>query len=101
MEGIRILILYLAVPSLLFSVLRQILSRSKKDEGSNQKFPGPAQFPFIGRVHDLDRFCMWILCIRVSDSGISYYYAGVSRTAMISRNEMKRVSWSLTAETLT
>ncbi|KAI1335587.1 cytochrome P450 [Xylariaceae sp. FL0016] len=57
MESVRLLILYLAVPSLLFSVLRQILSWRKN--ATNKIFPGPQQFPVIGRVHDLDRFCMW------------------------------------------
>ncbi|KAI0135359.1 cytochrome P450 [Daldinia grandis] len=59
MEGIRLVILYLAVPSLLFSVLRQILSSIKRDNGSSKTLPGPQQFPIVGRVHDLDRFCMW------------------------------------------
>ncbi|KAI0102927.1 cytochrome P450 [Nemania sp. FL0031] len=59
MEGIRLIILYLAVPSLLISVLRRIIS-SRRNAGSSKKvFPGPQQFPFVGRVHDLDRFQMW------------------------------------------
>jgi hypothetical protein len=61
MENVRLVVLYIAVPSLLFSILRQILSQRKRNaEGSGKTaFPGPRQFPFIGRVHDLDRFCMW------------------------------------------
>ncbi|KAI1652882.1 cytochrome P450 [Daldinia decipiens] len=59
MEGIRLVILYLAVPSFLFSVLRQILSSIKRNNGSSKTIPGPQQFPIVGRVHDLDRFCMW------------------------------------------
>ncbi|KAI1105474.1 cytochrome P450 [Jackrogersella minutella] len=59
MESIRILIFYLAVPSVLFSVIQQILSWRKKDARDGKGFPGPRQFPVVGRVHDLDRFCMW------------------------------------------
>jgi len=61
MENVRLLILYLAVPGLLVSILRQILSWRKRNAGGSGKkaFPGPRQFPIIGRVHDLDRFCMW------------------------------------------
>ncbi|KAI8635437.1 cytochrome P450 [Xylariaceae sp. FL1651] len=59
MESVRLLILYLAVPSLLISVLRQLLSWRKNAGSSSKKLPGPQQFPVVGRVHDLDRFCMW------------------------------------------
>ncbi|CAJ2501268.1 Uu.00g041210.m01.CDS01 [Anthostomella pinea] len=59
MESVRLLILYLAVPSLLFSALQQLLSWRKKSKASKAGLPGPKQFPVIGRVHDLDRFCMW------------------------------------------
>lgn len=59
MEGIHLLILYLAVLSLLISLLRQFLSWRKSTASSRKRFPGPQQFPVVGRVHDLDRFCMW------------------------------------------
>ncbi|KAI0016429.1 cytochrome P450 [Xylariomycetidae sp. FL0641] len=59
MESVRLLILYLAVPSVLFSILRQFVSWRKNGGSSGKTFPGPQQFPVIGRVHDLDRFCMW------------------------------------------
>ncbi|KAI1356298.1 cytochrome P450 [Xylaria sp. FL0043] len=59
MESIRLLILYLAVPSLFISALRQLLSWRKNVGSSGKGFPGPQQFPVIGRVHDLDRFGMW------------------------------------------
>lgn len=52
---IPLIVLYLAVPSLLFSVIQQILSWRRKEP----KFPGPQQFPIVGRVHDLPRFSMW------------------------------------------
>jgi hypothetical protein len=54
---LTILILYLAVPSLLLSAVQQILSWRKKIAKRN--IPGPQQFPVVGRVHDLNRFCMW------------------------------------------
>ncbi|KAK0750284.1 cytochrome P450 [Schizothecium vesticola] len=58
MEGFSLILLYLAIPGLLFSVVQQVLSwRKKKDE---PKFPGPKQYPFVGRIHDLPRFQMWL-----------------------------------------
>lgn len=59
MESIRLLILYLAVPGLFISALRQLLSWRKNPGASGKGFPGPQQFPVVGRVHDLDRFGMW------------------------------------------
>ncbi|ORY65762.1 cytochrome P450 [Pseudomassariella vexata] len=59
MENVMILILYLAVPSLLFSAIGQILSWRKSSMSSKRNIPGPRQFPVVGRVHDLNRFCMW------------------------------------------
>ncbi|KAG8164033.1 hypothetical protein KVR01_005951 [Diaporthe batatas] len=50
------IILYLAIPSLLLSAVQQVLQwRNKKEP----KFPGPTQFPLVGRIHDLPRFSMW------------------------------------------
>ncbi|KAI0125637.1 cytochrome P450 [Xylariales sp. AK1849] len=59
MESVRLLILYLAVPSLLYTALRQILSWRKQGVSKGRNIPGPRQFPVVGRVHDLDRFRMW------------------------------------------
>ncbi|CAN8104271.1 unnamed protein product [Discula destructiva] len=56
---IPLIVFYLAVPSLFLSALSQILSWRKKKE-TEPKFPGPRQFPIVGRVHDLDRFGMWL-----------------------------------------
>ncbi|KAI0854301.1 cytochrome P450 [Daldinia vernicosa] len=78
MEGIRLVILYLAVPSFLFSVLRQILSWIKRDNGSSKTIPGPQQFPIVGRVHDLDRFCMWKKFKEWAD-----IYGPIYRTSML------------------
>ncbi|EJT68638.1 cytochrome P450 [Gaeumannomyces tritici R3-111a-1] len=61
MRDSMILLLYLAVPSLLFSVLKQILSwNKKKGKEGEAKFPGPKQFPIVGRIHDLPRFQLWL-----------------------------------------
>lgn len=56
---IPFLVFYLAVPSLLLSVLSQILSWRRK-KSTEAKFPGPKQYPIIGRVHDLNRHAMWL-----------------------------------------
>ncbi|KAL1849924.1 hypothetical protein VTK73DRAFT_9787 [Phialemonium thermophilum] len=60
MEGFTLILLYLAVPSLLFSVLKQLVSWRKKSAAPEPKFPGPKQFPIVGRVHDLPRFSLWL-----------------------------------------
>ena len=52
MEGLALVLLYLAIPSLLFSAIKQLLTW-RKGVGSKAKFPGPQQFPIVGRVHDL------------------------------------------------
>lgn len=60
MEGFALILLYLAIPSLLFSAVQQIISWKKRSSGSKGKFPGPQQFPIVGRVHDLPRFSLWL-----------------------------------------
>ena len=80
-SNLTLLILYLAIPSLLISAVQQILSWRKKTAalmGSSvsgnkpgtisgmsmtfpgNKFPGPRQFPIVGRIHDLPRFSLWL-----------------------------------------
>ncbi|XXG94495.1 hypothetical protein Hte_000752 [Hypoxylon texense] len=78
MEGVRILIIYLAVPSLLYSVIRQLFSWSKRNTHSSNGIPGPRQFPIVGRVHDLDRFCMWKKFKEWAD-----VYGPIYRTSML------------------
>ncbi|KAL7629505.1 hypothetical protein AAE478_001026 [Parahypoxylon ruwenzoriense] len=78
MESVRLLIFYLAVPSLLLSVLSQVISWTKKDDKSARKIPGPRQFPIVGRVHDLDRFCMWKKFKEWAD-----IYGPIYRTSML------------------
>ncbi|KAB5513233.1 cytochrome P450 [Coniochaeta sp. 2T2.1] len=60
MESFALILLYLAIPSLFFSAIQQVLSWRKKKLGPVAKFPGPQLFPIIGRVHDLPRFSMWL-----------------------------------------
>lgn len=55
---LSLVILYLAIPSLLVSAIQQILQWRKR-KYPVAKFPGPKQYPVVGRVHDLDRFSMW------------------------------------------
>lgn len=63
MESFKVLVMYLVVPSLVISLINaiknQVLHWKKTKETGGAKFPGPQQFPVVGRVHDLDRFCMW------------------------------------------
>ncbi|KAI0012181.1 cytochrome P450 [Xylariaceae sp. FL0662B] len=78
MDDFRNLIFYLAVPSLLFSILCQLLSWRKSHAGSTKSIPGPQQFPIVGRVHDLDRFCMWKKFKEWAD-----IYGPIYRTSML------------------
>ncbi|KAI0890123.1 cytochrome P450 [Annulohypoxylon maeteangense] len=78
MDDIRIVIFYLAVPSILFSILRKIpLWRTKKNR-EVKGIPGPRQFPVVGRVHDVDRFCMWKKFKEWAD-----IYGPIYRTSML------------------
>ncbi|KAH7034771.1 cytochrome P450 [Microdochium trichocladiopsis] len=78
MEGLRIIIFYLAVPSLLFSAIGQILSWRKRALAPKKVFPGPTQFPVVGRVHDINRHGFWKDLKRWADQ-----YGPVYRTSMM------------------
>ncbi|KAK4237191.1 cytochrome P450 1A1 [Achaetomium macrosporum] len=73
MEGLTLILLYLAIPSLLFSAAKQILSWRKSLE-SKPRFPGPRQFPIVGRVHDLPRFSLWLKFKEWADEHGPIYY---------------------------
>lgn len=61
MESFALLLLYLAIPSLLYSAVQHALTwKKKKQPGAAARFPGPKLFPVLGRVHDLPRFSMWL-----------------------------------------
>lgn len=63
MENFVLVLFYVLVPSLIFSTLKGLLSRHGSFFGKSKvpeaKFPGPKQYPIVGRVHDLPRFAMW------------------------------------------
>lgn len=89
MDTIGLFVFYavmLAIPSVAYPAIRRLLQRSKssttttaavmavvssqpvapaatpaaKDHYPEGRFPGPKQYPFVGRVHDLPRFSMWL-----------------------------------------
>lgn len=74
---IPLIFLYLAVPSLLLSAINQILSWRKKG-ASEPRFPGPLQLPLVGRVHDLNRFGLWLKFKEWAD-----IYGPIYQTSMV------------------
>ncbi|KAL0943476.1 Fumitremorgin C synthase 1 [Colletotrichum truncatum] len=71
MEGLDIILFYLRViviPCVFVSSLhlfsRWCITKSSDEENKAKvnpaRFPGPKQYPIIGRVHDLPRFAMWL-----------------------------------------
>jgi len=52
--------LWVAIPGLFVSLFREMLSWSRKKTEAKPRFPGPKQYPIVGRVHDLPRFSMWL-----------------------------------------
>ncbi|KAF6811936.1 Fumitremorgin C synthase 1 [Colletotrichum musicola] len=71
MESFALVVFYLGillVPGVLFSSLRRLARWSSKtataQDGKTAKklarFPGPKQYPIVGRVHDLPKFAMWL-----------------------------------------
>lgn len=84
-----ILLLYLAIPSLLYSVVKQILGwGKKKGQVGEAKFPGPRQFPIVGRIHDLPRFQLWLKFKEWADiHGPIYQTRAVENTFVIVSDE--------------
>ncbi|KAF4812359.1 Cytochrome P450 monooxygenase COX1 [Colletotrichum siamense] len=70
MDNFALVIFYLGilvVPGFLFSSLRRLSGWSSKASTHDAtgpkkpaRFPGPKQYPIVGRVHDLPRFAMWL-----------------------------------------
>jgi len=88
METLTLALLYLAIPSLLFSVLQQIISWNKKKLAPKPKFPGPKQYPIVGRIHDLPRFSMWLKFKEWADEhGPIYETRAVDQTFVIISDE--------------
>ena len=87
MEGFTLILLYLAIPSLLFSAIKQILLWKKTAE-PEAKFPGPKQFPIVGRIHDLPRFALWLKFKEWADEhGPIYYTRAVDQPFIIISDE--------------
>jgi hypothetical protein len=87
MEGFTLILLYLAIPSLLFSAIKQILLW-KKTVAPEAKFPGPKQFPIVGRIHDLPRFALWLKFKEWADEhGPIYYTRAVDQPFIIISDE--------------
>lgn len=87
MEGFTLILLYLALPSLLFSAVKQILTW-RKTLGSKPQFPGPRQFPWLGRVHDLPRYSLWLKFKEWADIyGPIYYTRVIDQTFIIVSDE--------------
>ena len=69
-QSLSLVLFYLSilvVPGLLFSSFRQLQKRlnptaaaGNADKTKPPAFPGPKQYPVVGRVHDLDRMGMWL-----------------------------------------
>ena len=55
---IPVILLYFAIPSLLFSAIQQILQWRKK-KLSQPRFPGPRPMPILRNGPELPRFAMW------------------------------------------
>lgn len=87
MEGLALALLYLAIPGILFSVVRQILLR-RQGARSKARFPGPRQFPIVGRVHDLPRFSLWLKFKEWADEyGPIYYTRALNQAFVIISDE--------------
>ena len=50
----------IVIPGLFLSTFKRLLAWSRGEHGKLARFPGPRQFPLIGRVHDLPRFSLWL-----------------------------------------
>jgi hypothetical protein len=88
MEGISLILLYVAIPSLLFSAIQKFLSWRKKSS-SEAKFPGPKQFPVVGRVHDLPRFSLWLKFTEWAQEHGPIYYTHALDTHFVIVSDVK------------
>jgi len=88
MEGITLILLYVAIPSLFFSAIQKFLSWRKKSS-SEAKFPGPKQFPVVGRVHDLPRFALWLKFTEWAQEHGPIYYTHALDTHFVIVSDVK------------
>jgi len=87
MERVTLILIYLAIPSLLFSAIQKVLSW-KNGSKPKAKFPGPRQFPLVGRIHDLPRFNLWLKFKEWADEfGPIYYTKAVENEFIIVTDE--------------
>ncbi|KAL2132270.1 hypothetical protein VTI74DRAFT_3984 [Chaetomium olivicolor] len=87
MDGLALIFLYFAIPSLLYSLVKQLLSWNKSIE-PKARFPGPQQFPIVGRVHDLPRFSLWLKFKEWADIyGPIYYTKALNQPFIIVSDE--------------
>ena len=87
MENLALVLLYVAIPSLLYSAIQQILSWKTKPE-SEPRFPGPKQYPIVGRIHDLPRFSLWLKFQEwAAEHGPIYQTRAVDQTFIIVSDE--------------
>ncbi|KAL1837541.1 hypothetical protein VTJ49DRAFT_3664 [Mycothermus thermophilus] len=73
MASLTLVLLYLAISSLIFSVVKQVLSW-RKTRRLQGRFPGPRLFPIVGRVHDVPRFSPWLKFKEWADEYGPIYY---------------------------
>ncbi len=88
METFTLVLLYLAIPSLIYSVVQQVMAWGKKGRTPKAKFPGPKQYPIVGRIHDLPRFALWLKFKEWADEhGPIYQTRAVDQTFIIISDE--------------
>ncbi|KAI6346954.1 hypothetical protein MCOR25_010944 [Pyricularia grisea] len=88
MEQIVLLLCYLALPTIFLTVVRHTLSLLQKKPNSVAKFPGPKQYPIVGRIHDLPRFSLWLKFKEWADiHGPIYQTRAVDNTFIIISDE--------------
>lgn len=62
----------------LFLVIATLIARHSLGKSSKPAFPGPRQFPLIGRVHDLDANALWLNFKKWADE-----YGPIYQTSMM------------------
>ncbi len=53
-----LVVIFLTVPGVLLSAIT--LLRGRKSQRAHARFPGPKQYPIVGRVHDVPRISLWL-----------------------------------------
>lgn len=88
MESLTLILIYVALPSLFLSAVQQVLSWRKRKGSPEPKFPGPKQYPIVGRIHDLPRFSLWLKFKEWADEhGPIYQTRAVDQTFIVISDE--------------